>query len=374
MAKAKAKGGKRRRRWPLVFGVVVVALLVGVGAFVVDLLADAGSFRTIEPHFDGTCRPVSGLVGPEDVEVDREGGVAYVSSSDFRALAAGRPTSGGIYAYPVDGSAPPARLETDLEGPFNPHGISLFREGGALRLFAVSHLGGGPTSGVGAGRSAVEIFAVEGGRLRHLRTVSDPTMVSPNDVAAAGPERFYFTNDAGTRADSTIRLAETYLRLPWANVAYFDGERARAVVEGLVYANGVTLSRDGSIVFVTESSGRRLSAYDRDAATGGLTLRDERPIPTALDNLSVAEDGALWVGAHPQMLAFVAHARDPSKRSPSQVLRVPWSAGRFGEPEEIYLGDGSALSGSSVAAPLGERFLIGAVYENHFLDCRRATR
>ncbi len=361
MAKAKRAKG-RRRRWPLVLGLVVAALLVGVGAFVVDLLADAGAFRRIEPRFEGSCRPVAGPLGPEDIEVDRETGLAYVSSADFRALAAGRPTSGAIYSFDPGGGAGPVRLETDLEGPFNPHGISLWRQEGELRLFAVSHLGGG--------QSRVEVFAVEAGRLRHLRTVSDPSMVSPNDVAAAGPDRFYFTNDGGSRPDSAMRTVESYLRLPWASVVYFDGDRARSVVEGLVYANGVALSADGGTVYVAESSGRRLSSYSRDPETGGLALRDERRFQTGLDNISVAADGSVWIAAHPKLLDFVAHAEDPSRLSPSQVLRVPVADGRLGEPEEVYLGDGRELSGSSVAAPLEGRFLVGAVFEHHFLDCR----
>jgi len=37
--------------------------------------------------------------------------------------------------------------------------------------------------------------------------------------------------------------------------------------------------------------------------------------------------------------------------------------------EEVYLNDGTQLSGSSVAAPVNGRMLIGSVFEPFILDC-----
>ena len=72
------------------------------------------------------------------------------------------------------------------------------------------------------------------------------------------------------------------------------------------------------------------------------------------------------------MLAFLAHAKDGSAKSPSQVLRATWAPAekRF-EVNEVWLDDGATLSGSSVGLPLGEgRFLVGSVFEGHLLDCK----
>ncbi len=77
-----------------------VLLLLLVGAWFGKLLVDVGQFRSLEPHFDGRCQLVSGALGTEDLTIHPETRVAYVSSADRRAAAAGQPTPGGLGAGP----------------------------------------------------------------------------------------------------------------------------------------------------------------------------------------------------------------------------------------------------------------------------------
>lgn len=344
--------------------VAMAALVFWLSCLVLDTLGSAGAFRSIEPHFNGSCRRVAGVVGAEDIVVDPETRIAFMSNEDWRATKAGRPVPGSIRAYRLDRLGPPEEVPSDFDEPLHPHGLSLLRtDDGEARLFVVHH----PTPD----ESTVEIFAIEPGpRLRHLRTVEGPEIVSANDVAAVGPEQFYVTNDAGTRPSDALRAAETFLRLPWASVVYFDGIRLTKVAEGLRYANGIALSENGHRVYVTETTGQELRVYARDRQNGALTEMSHLRIPSGPDNLTLAPDGALWIGAHPQMLKFLEHAGDPQALSPSQVLRAV--VGDDGEitVEEILLSHGADLSGSSVAVPLGNRLLVGSVFERHILDCR----
>jgi arylesterase/paraoxonase len=192
------------------------------------------------------------------------------------------------------------------------------------------------------------------------------------DVVAVGPEAFYATNDAGTVNGTAGRGAETFLQLPWASVVFFDGTKASVVATGLKYANGITTSADRRTVFVSESTGRRLFSFARDEASGALTELAHQTLESALDNFSVDDSGALWLGAHPKLLAFLGHARDAKNTSPSEVLRVTWNASaKTFDVTQVLLDDGTTLSGSSVAVPLGAgRFLVGSVFEPHLLDCR----
>ncbi len=349
---------RTKRRWA---GRVAAGLGVVVVLGVLSTLRDAGAFRTLAPHDFDRCQRLE-ATGSEDAVFDATTGLVLFTSQDFRALAPPKP--GAIWAVAADGASAPFRLPNDLAGPFHPHGLGLFRApDGERRLFVVNH--------VDRASSRVDVFAlVDGPALRHLRTIEAPEFISLNDVEPVGPEQFYASLDMGTRADTAARVAETFLRLPWAGVVYFDGAAARVVASGLRYSNGVAMSADAGVVFVSESTGRRLLAYRRDAATGALTLEAEHGCETALDNVSVAPDGALWVGAHPKMLAFLAHASDATKRSPSQVLRATYdAASRSFTVREVALDDGAALSGSSVALPLptGSVF-VGSVFE-HALLC-----
>jgi len=66
----------------------------------------------------------------------------------------------------------------------------------------------------------------------------------------------------------------------------------------------------------------------------------------------------------------VQHAGDASQSAPSQVIRVRNPDGAEPAVEEIFLSLGADLSGASVGAVYRDRLLIGAVLDDHILDCR----
>jgi arylesterase / paraoxonase len=343
--------------------VTLLILSLLVAAWVFDLLWSAGQFKTIEPHFAGKCNPVVGLIGAEDITIHPQTGIAYISACDRRAVSNGQPGNGGIYAYDLNRAAPePVLLTPDAAKDFQPHGISLYVAGNGLdALFAVNHQGG---------KQAIEIYDLTHGELSHRRTVTDPLLVSPNDLVAVGPDQFYVTNDhryvAGAR-----RMLEEYLRLRLSNVVFYNGSEFVEVATGIGYANGINLSADGRTLFLCAVTERALHLYDRDPATNRLTLREKIKLNTGVDNIEVDPEGGLWIGAHPKLLSFVKHSQDPSQRSPSQILHlIPRPDGGYAV-EEIYLNAGEEISGSSVGAVRNNRLLIGAVFDPKFLDCQR---
>lgn len=99
-----------------------------------------------------------------------------------------------------------------------------------------------------------------------------------------------------------------------------------------------------------------------------------RSLGGGIDNLELDEDGALWFGAHAKLLTFVSHAKDAAIRAPSQVIRAWRDPQGIWQYEELFLSAGEDLSASSVAAPVGDRLLIGSVFEPHFLDCRLGSK
>ncbi len=343
---------------------LVVSLIVGglASAWVFWIFWVAGQFKRLEPHFAGSCVPVRGIVGAEDITIHPRTGVAYISAYDRRAVQAGRPGGGAIYAYDLNLSSPAlVKLTPDAAADFRPHGISLYvSDAGTDRIFVVNHA---------AGRHTIEIYEVAGEELRHRDTLSDPLLVSPNDILAVGPDRFYVTNDHGNAA-GLGRTLEEYLRLPLANVLFYDGSRFTEVASGVRMANGINVSPDGGTVYVGSTIGREVKVYRRDPGTGFLQLREDIPLGTGVDNIEVDAEGTLWIGAHPRLLDFVAHAGDPTRFAPSQVLRVARRADGTWAVDEVFLDLGDELSASSVAAVLGSRLLIGPVLDPRFLDCR----
>jgi arylesterase/paraoxonase len=342
----------------LLLGVALIVTLVA--AWIVWLVDRAGEFKALAPHFDGTCTQVAGLVGTEDLTIHPRTGVAYLSSCDFRSVLAGRAAKCSIYAYDLNAASPrPVDLLPDAAPGFLPHGISLLvAADGTEKLFAINHAGG---------RHTIEIYDVDGARLTHRATLADPALVSPNDLVAVTPTQVYVTNDHRHPA-GPMRAVEEYFRRPWTNVVLWDGSAFREAAGGIQLANGINVSHDGRTLYVASAIGQDVRVYDRDPATGTLTLRGEIPLGTGPDNIEVDADGALWIGAHPKLLTIVRYMSGAVDQAPSQVLRVvPTRDG--GDVREVYLNAGEQLSGASVAAVRGKRLLIGPIADSKFLDC-----
>lgn len=338
-------------------------LLIALGAaWVADFLRAAGQFKSLEPHFEGSCEAVAGIAGGEDITVDQATGVAYISAFDRARFARGDAAVGTLYSWDLEEEREgPLRLTAGLPFDFRPHGLSLYRgSDGPPRLFVVNHRDEG---------HFIEIFELADGEARHLESLTDPLLRSPNDVVAVGPRSFYATNDHGNTSQLG-RTLEDYLRLERSDVVFFDGDSYRIVAAGIGYANGINVSADGDKIFVAASTGQELRVYDRDGETGDLDLERRIPLATGADNVERDGAGDLWIGAHPQMLKFVRHAADPSLPAPSQVLRVAAAAGPEPRVDEIFLSLGEDLSASSVAAVYGKTLLIGPVLDDHILSCR----
>jgi arylesterase/paraoxonase len=343
--------------------VIPLFLLLAIAWRIIDTVRHAGEFKTIKPRFSGQCEKISGAVGAEDITIHPQSGVAFISSNDRRALLAGEQTAGAIYAYDLKSETPALKnLTQDFAEPFHPHGISLYLgENSEASLFVVNHRPDG---------EFIEIFDYQDSILVHRESIRGELMTSPNDVVAVGARRFYVTNDHGN-VSALGRTVEEYLQLERSYVLYYDGSDFQKVAEDIAYANGINVSHDGETIYVAACVGLKINVYARDATSGALKFKKEFPLGTGVDNIELDAEGNLWAAAHPQLLTFTRHAKDASKLSPSEILKISFITNGDYKIEQIYLNDGEEISGSSVGAVFGKKLLIGSVFEKHFLVCER---
>jgi len=334
---------------------IALIIFVAVTAFVVNTLNHAGSFKTLEPHSSLTDISIyTNMAGPEDMVINRASGLLFISSSDRWNT---DPSQDGVYLLDLNIDSQPVKLATTYTGELHPHGMSFLSIDGRDYLFVVNHNQAG---------SYVELFEFKENMLFHLRSFENEEMCCPNDVVAVDLDSFYVSNDHGAK-EGLARTLEDYLRLSNAYVLYFDGETYSKAYENLVYANGINISTDGKTLYVTETTGRRLSVLDRDMASGQLQLRFAKDLETGLDNITIDSAGNLWIAAHPKLLDFVAHAKNTGDLSPSQVLKLTPKGENDFKVTEVYLNAGEEISGSSTALFHDNKIYIGVVFENKLL-------
>jgi arylesterase/paraoxonase len=346
-----------RSGFPFRLGLVVV-LVAGAGALALLNFVDRG--RRPAPDFAGACTPVTGIVGPEDLEIDDLGRRAFISSVDTDA-SEGRPRRGGIYVFSVDDPLADGAWRDRTGGAparFRPIGVSYFSNGEAHRLFVAN-----------AAARSVEMFDVsEEGELRLVETFKERRLTSPNDVVATGPRSFYVTNDFDPGRESALGRLQYLFRTASGRVMQFDGVAWRPAAEGLRYANGIAMRRDGKRLYVAETTGAAVRVYDRDPRTGDIAHAKTVRLPAAPDNLNIDHSGSWWIGARPKTLLppDFGSARAPSA---SLVYRLDDIPEMSSTAEAIFVDDGERIAASTVAARLGPMLLIGSPIEKKFLIC-----
>ena len=340
---------------------LVVILLLAI--VVLEFLRHLGQFREVAPHFAGTCKAVPLAGSAEDIQVDRSSATAYLSVLDWRAVHEGKDVTGTIVK--VDLNSAHMTRTTAISGEpegFRPHGLSLYTDAdGGQRLFVINHAAGKPHT--------VEIFErAKDGTFAHSETITNPWLVDPNALVAVGPRQFYLVNTFGS-PPGVRRAIEFAFRMASASIVYFDGETMREVGEPVALGTGIAASADGGRVYVSEANAHRLRVYSRDSASGDLELFQNVNIYNAGDNLSIAEDGAIWVAAHPRPIQLIRNLRDPKELSPTQVIRIAADPQTEDRITEIYMNDGSELSAGSVAAVLEKRMFLGSLTEHKMMEC-----
>ena len=345
-----------------------LALLALVGVFTFDFLRHGGQFRDLPAATPLACDTVTLGVSAEDIQFDRARGIAFLSAFDRRALIEGRASEGDVLQLELPAtpdspmSAPTTALVAKPAG-FRPHGMSLYRMGdGALRLFVISHM---PDGG-----HAVEIFEQRAtDRLFvPVRSVRDPLLRSPNAIVAVGHEQFYVANDSGAEGP-VDRFSELVLRRGLSKIVYFDGKEMTVAADGLASAVGLGMSPDGERLYASETLGRRLAAFERNAGTAELTRLADIPVDGAPDNINVGADGVVWLAVHGRTLDLVRHFGDAAHAAPSWIQRLDPAAA---EPrlETVFFDPGSRLSAGSVGAVHEGRLLMGSITERKLLSCR----
>lgn len=344
----------------------LLVLLIFILLLAGYILKESGFFRVIKPHFEGSVEILESPPGAEDLTLDLDTGNLFVSSLNRRDSG----QAGAIYLL---NSNQPEESFINLTGKLNlsqfrPHGISLLKSEDKTFLFVISHRDE---------EHVVERFEIQGDSIINQMTFMDSLFISPNDILAIAPTTFYITNDHGIKAGPERRIKD-FLLDKNGYVVLYNGGISKRVSQHMAYANGINISKDQKYVFVTATTEKKLFVYEKDPKEHTLCLIDQHRLGTGADNIEMDQFGNLIIGAHPQMLKFLSHAKNAVSTSSSQILKVvylPETDYKFLQ-EELYLNDGHPLSGSSVGVYVEHGngvndLFIGSVFESKMLRLHR---
>ena len=332
--------------------IIVLATLF----FIVKLFYQAGQFKTITNHFEGkVINTYTSMPGPEDMQVDYESGNLFISATNRRPNVKTN-SQDGIYRLKLSENTQPELIANDYTGGFHPHGISLKRVDSTLYVLVVNHNKQG---------EFIESFKYERGFLYHLASYSSALICCPNDVVAIAKNKFYTTNDHGTKK-GFMRKLEDYLNIPRASIVYYNGTDFKKVADHFNYANGINISKDGSRLYMTATTGHSLHTFTI-SDDGSLNNDHILDLNSGLDNIDVDAAGNLWIASHPKLLSFIKHAKDSTSYSPSEVFKlIPNNDDTFNS-KVVYMNDGQQISGSSIAVHYNNELLIGDVFDHKLL-------
>lgn len=331
----------------------LIAIVVMIGASVLGIFGYL-NFGLAPAHFAGRCEALDLKESAEDMQVDRERGLLYLSLIDRQTIAQGGDAQGWIGR--IDLNAESISVEPALIDPpdhFRPHGLSLFIDAtGRRTMVVINH----PVDR-GVDAEYVELFAEEQpGRFRYVRSFTDELIARPNDLVAVGPEQYYVANDSPPNSGEKTKLV------------YVDGDKAQAVADDIRSGGGINVSADGGTLYIAETGGNALRILERNVSDGSVKTLQELNLGTAPDNIDVAEDGSLWIGAHSSLFGLVMHFI-AGTNAPSQVLRVELDDSATAKIDEIYYNRGEEISAGSVGVTFGDKLLIGSITARKILMC-----
>jgi hypothetical protein len=325
-----------------------------------------GFLIPVASHFAGSCKTIALDQNAEDLGLDPSNGLVYLTYSK------GDIGSRGTVMLVDPNAAEPhvrAALSNDPDG-FAPSGLSLYTPATGPKLLFV-------TSRTRPGNHYVQIFEQSAtGAFTPRETIRDSLLWSPTAIVAVGPRQFYVVNQLGYKRayeNNGSVMPGDRMRGNLSTVVYYDGEQMKIVAGRLSLASGIAVSPDGRTVYVSESARGRIATFERDVASGTLKRAGQIDVPGSPRNLTVDQDGTLWVSNHPHAVPFMDFMRDSDNRAPTQILKVTPGAQPDKQVEEIYLNDGAELSAGTAVVPRNsDQFLASSRTDKKLLMCTRS--
>lgn len=309
------------------------------------------------PVFNGDYARIDVAPGPEDIALDTigESERLIISCSERRTTDYSK---NGFYEYNVSNGQ---LQKLEMEGlPTNiqlrPHGIDIALVNGVKTLYCVNHEKNAEQFPP-AGRQSILVFELQVDKVIFKQQLTDPLIVSPNDVCTDHKGGIFVSIDSGKINSKTEKL----FSLPRSYVLHYNGEKWVQVGDKLRYANGVGV-KDGRI-YITGTQEKNIISYFVNP-DGTFSDKVETPSLKGNDNITFWGN-KLVTTAHLDFLKFIKHVGDGEKASPCAVYMMDLASSAI---DTLYYDGGTVLSAASTGLIYNEKLYIAQVFNPFILE------
>lgn len=312
------------------------------------------------------CERIPGTPGPEDLDLIRETATVIVSSHERRN---GLKDIGALFEVSFanpNGKLEAKKIETNYPENFRPHGISYAKIKGVDTLVVISH------TLLDENPHTIEIFErSKSGKWTYKKTLSDPTLTSPNDIFMNEDGEIFVSNDNGT-SNAFRKYWDMIIRSERADVSYYDGKTFQALEVPVMLGNGIYIRKKGNeeLLYRSVFSEKAIRVYQVDRSSGKINLKylESIAIGAGPDNILEDENGMLWLAAHDSTYKFIRHVMNRTNLAPTRVFKINPETK---EVTEVYANEGAEISAGSTGLVFKNKLLISQVFEDFLLVCPR---
>ena len=312
------------------------------------------------------CERISGTPGPEDFDLIRETATIIVSSHERRN---GLKDIGALFEISFanpNQKLEAKKIETNYPKNFRPHGISYAKINGVDTLAVISHTLDDDTP------HTLEIFErTKVGKWTHTKTLSDPSLTSPNDIFMNESGEIFTSNDNGT-SNAFRKYWDMIIRSGRADISYYNGNTFQNLGVPVMLGNGIYIRKNGKqeLLYRSVFSEKAIRVYEVNRENGKISLKylESIAIGAGPDNILEDETGMLWLAAHDSTYKFIRHVMNRTNLAPTRVFKINPNTK---EVIEVYANEGGEISAGSTGLAYKDKLLISQVFEDFLLVCPR---
>ncbi|WP_061249931.1 hypothetical protein [Leptospira alstonii] len=332
-------------------------LFLGAIILFLNLLNCGVEIKAVGPS-GAACTKIGGIPGPEDLAIDWEEKVLYVSSHERRT----KNQTGKIFTIDLKNPSAPTELSVKYPSEFRPHGISLLKTKDTYRLYVISH----PKL---YEIHTIEIFERKGKEWSHVGTLTDPLITSPNDLSVVSENEIFLSNDHGTGGIPRY-LWDDLFGFKRAEISYYDGKNWSNLGNPLSLGNGILYAKDSQgneFLYRSGYSDKSVFQFAIHREQGKPVLGEPKQILLNYgpDNLALDSKGRIFAVSHSSTYQFLRHVKNHDFHSPTLVFQISHD-GNF---QEVFANSGDLISGGSTAIPFEGRLYIAQIFNPYILNC-----